>query len=133
MAIERQEAQGPKRLLCMFLIDENHHNEDKDPWPWGGEYICNFRFLTERTFFVKLIKTFLCLGEPIFRNGEFVGSLTTASYGFTLRKHIGIGYVKHPEGETVSSKFVKEGNYEIEIGGQRYPATVSVKIIIYYI
>ena len=36
MAIERQEAQGPKRLLCMFLIDENHHNEDKDPWPWGG-------------------------------------------------------------------------------------------------
>ena len=69
------------------------------------------------------------LGEPIFRNGEFVGSLTTASYGFTLRKQIGIGYVKHPEGETVSSKFVKEGNYEIEIGGQRYPATVSTKII----
>ena len=59
--------------------------------------------------------------------------MTTASYGFTLRKHIGIGYVKHPEGETVSSKFVKEGNYEIEIGGQRYPATVSVKIIIYLI
>ena len=98
IAIERQEAIGPKRLLCMFLIDENHHDEDKDPWPWGG--------------------------EPIFRNGEFVGTLTTASYGFTLRKQIGIGYVKHPEGETVSTKFVKDGNYEIEIAGKRYPATV---------
>ena len=51
MAIERQEAQGPKRLLCMFLIDENHHNEDKDPWPWGGEYTYNFRFPIKRTFF----------------------------------------------------------------------------------
>ena len=85
----------------MFLIDETKHNVDKDPWPWGG--------------------------EPIFRNGEFAGSLTTASFGYTHRKHIGIGYINHPDGK-MSNKYIKEGSYEIEIGGKRFPATVSIKL-----
>ena len=62
--------------------------------------------------------------EPIWRDGEMVGAITSAMYGHTLGRSIGLGYVAHPGG--VTPELVKAGAYEIEIAGERYPASVSL-------
>ena len=62
--------------------------------------------------------------EPIWRDGEMVGAITSAMYGHTLGRSIGLGYVALPGG--VTSDMVKAGAYEIEIAGERYPAGVSL-------
>lgn len=40
----------------------NDHDHETDIWPWGG--------------------------EPIYRNGEHVGTTTTTGYGFTFKKQV---------------------------------------------
>ncbi|MCH7943056.1 MAG: FAD-dependent oxidoreductase [Proteobacteria bacterium] len=62
--------------------------------------------------------------EPIWRDGEMVGAITSAMFGHTLGRSIGLGYVSHPGG--VTAEVVKAGTYEIEIAGVRYPASVSL-------
>ena len=48
----------------------------------------------------------------------------------SLNKHIGLGYVTNPNDkggfDVTTSKYVKSGNYEIEIAGMRYQIIVSV-------
>ena len=63
--------------------------------------------------------------EPIRRDGEIVGYLTSGNYGHTLGAAIGLGYVSHPDG--VTADFVDAGRYEIEIAGERHPATASLR------
>lgn len=68
----------------------------------------------------------LLLGdEPIYRDGEMVGRTTSGSFGHTFGRSIAIGYVQNQQG--VDSVYVESGNYEIEIGSERWPATVSLK------
>ena len=45
-------------------------------------------------------------------------------YGHTVGRALGMGYVNHPGG--VTSEFVKEGTYEIEVAGVRYSAEASL-------
>lgn len=59
--------------------------------------------------------------EPIYRNGQAVGYTTSGSYGHTVGGAIGMGYVKNDAG--VTAEFIKSGRYEIDISGERYPAT----------
>lgn len=40
------------------------HDDEIDPWPWGG--------------------------EPIYRDGKFVGVTTTTSYAYTLKKIVSL-------------------------------------------
>jgi pyruvate dehydrogenase phosphatase regulatory subunit len=40
----------------------NDHCHETDLWPWGG--------------------------EPIYRNGKYVGMCTTTGYGFTFKKQV---------------------------------------------
>ena len=84
----------------MLLLDPVEHATDLDPWPWGG--------------------------ESIYRNDELCGTVTTASFGFSLGKHIALGFVqdKDEQGEArfIGQDFVKSGDFEVEIAGMRYPA-----------
>ena len=79
---------------------------ETDPWPWGG--------------------------EPIYNNGEFVGTITTCSFGFSLQKHVGLGYVTNPDSENegvfdnTTPKQIKLGNYQIEIAGRRFEMKVRL-------
>ena len=59
--------------------------------------------------------------ETIFRNGERVGWLSSAGYGYTLRKFIGYGYVRDPE-HGVDAEHVLSGSYELEVATERVPA-----------
>ena len=45
-------------------------------------------------------------------------------YGPTVGRAPGMGYVHTPGG--VTPEFVKEGTYEIEVAGVRYPANASL-------
>jgi len=63
--------------------------------------------------------------QPIYRNGQRVGHLDSAGYGHTLGGAVGLGYVNHDEG--VTADFIKDGRFEIEIGGQRHPAKASLR------
>jgi len=100
-ALQAQVDHGVRKLFVMLLLDPMEHSSDLDPWPWGG--------------------------ESIYRNDEFCGTVTTASYGFSLGKQICLGFVQDfsgSDGEAVAvcQDFVKSGEFEVEVFGVRYPA-----------
>lgn len=70
-------------------------------------------------------ETVLLGRETIYRNGERVGWLSSGGFGYTIDKPIGYGYVRHPSG--VSEDFVLSGRYELDVGMERVPCTVSLK------
>lgn len=63
--------------------------------------------------------------EPIWRNDELVGHITSGAYGHTLGACIGLGYVRMDHG--VKSEDLLEGRYEIEVAGVRVATDVSLK------
>jgi glycine cleavage system T protein len=64
--------------------------------------------------------------EPIYRDGELVGHLTSAAYGYTLGRTVALGYVTAPTAGLGTSWFTS-GSYQIEIAAQRIPAQVSLR------
>ena len=62
--------------------------------------------------------------EPILRDGQLVGYLSSGSYGHTLGGAVGLGYVPC-KGETVAD--VLASTYEIDVAGVRVKATPSMK------
>ena len=64
--------------------------------------------------------------EPILRDGELVGHLTSGNYGHTIGAAIGLGYVPCKD-ETVSD--ILASNYEIDVAGSKIRADVAIKPI----
>jgi 4-methylaminobutanoate oxidase (formaldehyde-forming) len=64
-------------------------------------------------------------GEPLYRDGRLVGYTTSGAYGHSVGGAIALGYVKHAEG--VTTEFIQSGHYEINLAGQRYPATAYLR------
>jgi len=60
--------------------------------------------------------------EPVYRDGEIVGYITSAMYGHTVGAAIGMAYV---DGVKVADD-LKSGHFEIEVAGVRVPATPSL-------
>ena len=63
--------------------------------------------------------------EPIYRNGDLVGDVTSAAYGHTLGAALGLGYVNHPQAG--DRDFILAGDYEIEVAGERVAAVASLR------
>ena len=63
--------------------------------------------------------------EPILKDGEVVGYLASGGYGHHLGAAIGLGYVPRAPGATDADLLASR--YEIEVAGQRIPATASLK------
>ncbi len=63
--------------------------------------------------------------EPIWRDGEIVGDITSGMFGHKLGKSLGMGYVENDGG--VDADFINSGTYEIEIACERFPATASLR------
>ena len=61
--------------------------------------------------------------ETIYRNGERVGWLSSAGWGYTLESNIGYGYVRRAEG--VSDDFLWSGTYELEVASERVPCQIA--------
>jgi len=62
--------------------------------------------------------------EPILRDGEIVGYLSSGNYGHTLGGAVGLGYVPCA-GQSAAE--VLASTYEIDVMGTRVPAQVSLK------
>ena len=60
--------------------------------------------------------------ESILRNGQRVGYLTSAGYGYTIGKAIGLGYVRWPDG--VSDAILDDGRYTLEVACKQVPCTL---------
>ncbi len=94
-AIEKQRGAGiqPKRFICLALQD------------------------------TSATAPLMYHEEPIYRNGELVGSTTSGAWGHRVGKSLGLGYVKNSEG--VSREWLASGTWEVEIAWKRHPATVQ--------
>lgn len=64
--------------------------------------------------------------EPIWRDGELVGRMTSGMFGHTIGKPLGMGYVEN-HGQIVDAAFVNSGHYEVEVAGERVAAQVSLR------
>ncbi len=63
--------------------------------------------------------------EPIWRDNEIIGFITSGMFGHTLGAAIGLGYVNHADG--VTPEYIQSGRYEIEVAGRRIPARASLR------
>lgn len=79
----------------------------------------------------KIMATFTCDGdvilsgrETIYRNGERCGWLSSAGFGHTLGKSIGMGYVRSDE--AIDKEHVLSGDYELEVATRRVKAEVTL-------
>ncbi len=61
--------------------------------------------------------------EPIFRDGELVGSTTSGAWGHRVNKSLGMGYVRCEEG--VTKDWIDSAKWEVEIAWKRYQAKVQ--------
>lgn len=59
-ALLQQRDEGVKRMYVQLILQD--HDPDLDLWCWGG--------------------------EPIYRDGEYVGATTTTGYGYTFKKQV---------------------------------------------
>ncbi|KAJ8959312.1 hypothetical protein NQ318_021998 [Aromia moschata] len=89
--------------MYLQLILEDHCHET-DLWPWGG--------------------------EPIYRNGKYVGMTTTTGYGYTFKKQVCLGFVENIDEkgmrQKVTNEFVTSGDYEVDIAGIRFHAKANI-------
>lgn len=60
-ALLQQRNEGVKRMYVQLILQD--HDPDLDLWCWGG--------------------------EPIYRDGQYVGATTTTGYGYTFKKQVG--------------------------------------------
>ncbi|KAK3757648.1 hypothetical protein RRG08_000161 [Elysia crispata] len=105
-ALLKQRREGVGQRFTQLILDD--FDVHQDLWPWGG--------------------------EPIYRNGNFVGFSTTCGYGFTLEKMVCLGFVgeRDANGKLVMQKNIndwvmdKGAKYEVDIAGVRFPARPGI-------
>ena len=70
-------------------------------------------------------KPLLYHNEPIWRNNQIVGCISSGMFGYTLGAAIGMGYITHDE--IITSDYINAGTYEVEVAGERIPARASLR------
>ena len=66
-------------------------------------------------------------GELILRDGAVAGQVTSAAWGETTGSCVGLAYLRAADKGVVSVDWVKNGRYEVNVGGQLHPISVSVR------
>ena len=64
--------------------------------------------------------------EPILRDGWIVGRITSAAFGHTIGRPIGLGYVTRDDGP-VTGDWLAAGRMELEVALERLPAAASLR------
>jgi len=68
-------------------------------------------------------------GELIRRNGAVAGQVTSAAWGATVGSCVGLAYVRSPDGDVVSPQWINAGAYTVDVAGDSYPISVSLRPI----
>jgi 4-methylaminobutanoate oxidase (formaldehyde-forming) len=107
-AVEKARAGGPRRRLVSVVVGgaaggpaRDTDRQERGPMLWGGELLL--------------------------RDGAPVGQLTSAAWGEAVARPVGLGYVRHPAGDVVTPESLRTGRYQVNVGGDRYPAVVSLR------
>ncbi|HEY2275158.1 MAG TPA: FAD-dependent oxidoreductase [Steroidobacteraceae bacterium] len=104
-------------------------------WDKGGGFLGREALLEQRARGVQRRLVALALehadpllyhNEPIWRDGELVGKVSSGMFGHTVGRPLGLGYVAN-RGELVSDEWINSGRYEIEVAAERVPARVSLR------
>jgi 4-methylaminobutanoate oxidase (formaldehyde-forming) len=66
-------------------------------------------------------------GELVLRDGVAAGQVTSAAWGAALGATAGLAYVWDPAGDAVPPEFVRTGSYQVNVGGDIRPVTVSLR------
>lgn len=66
--------------------------------------------------------------ETIYRDGERVGWLSSAGFGYTVGRYLGYGYVRNPAG--VDEDYLLGGQYELEVAGQRVAVEIALEAFV---
>lgn len=74
---------------------------------------------------VEGIPPHLYHNEPILRDGQIVGSVTSGAYGHRIGASLGMGYVTREGG--VSADWLEGGTWEVEIAWKRYPVQLQLR------
>nr|WP_277348867.1 glycine cleavage T C-terminal barrel domain-containing protein [Sneathiella limimaris] len=61
--------------------------------------------------------------EPIVRDGEYVGYISSGAYSHVYGASIGMGYVR---GDNLDREKILSSTFELEIAGKRYPVEASL-------
>jgi len=64
--------------------------------------------------------------EPVWRDGALVGRISSAMFGHTVGRSVGLGYVRREDGP-VTAEWLAAGLYEIEIANERFAAGTSFR------
>ncbi len=69
--------------------------------------------------------------EPVLRDGEVVGYVRAASYGWTLGAAVGLAYVSTVStasaGDPVTGEWLSGGRWQVDIAGDRHDVQVSLR------
>ncbi len=80
-------------------------------------------------FSVDAPEAMLWGGELVLRDGAVAGQVTSAAWGETIGACVGLAYVRSTDNAVVNADWVKAGSYEVNVGGQRYPISLSLRPI----
>jgi 4-methylaminobutanoate oxidase (formaldehyde-forming) len=89
----------------------------KDSASWQGKRMVQF--------LLQDPETMLYHHEPIMRDGQMVGHLTSGNYGHTLGGSVGLGYVYDNDGVTM--EMMEGATWAIDVGGDLIPAKASLR------
>ncbi len=66
-------------------------------------------------------------GELIMRDGVVAGQVTSAAWGETTGACVGLAYLRASDNSVINADWINTGHYEVNVGGQAYPVSVSLK------
>ncbi|WP_319452272.1 MULTISPECIES: FAD-dependent oxidoreductase [unclassified Mycobacterium] len=68
-------------------------------------------------------------GELVLRDGVVAGQVTSAAWGETMGGCVGLAYLRSSDDSPVTAQWIGAGEYQVNVGGTRYPITVTLKAI----
>jgi heterotetrameric sarcosine oxidase gamma subunit len=80
-------------------------------------------------FSVDAPEAMLWGGELVLRDGAVAGQVTSAAWGETVGGCVGLAYVRAADNSVIDADWVRAGDYQVNVGGERYPISVSLKPI----
>ena len=97
----------------------------------GREAVEKARTLGPRRRLVSIVAghpdTVMWGGELVLRDGVAAGQVTSAAWGEALGCSVGLAYIWDPAGEPVTADFARSGCYQVNVGGELHPATISLR------
>jgi glycine cleavage system aminomethyltransferase T len=66
-------------------------------------------------------------GELIMRDDAVAGQVTSAAWGATVGSCVGLAYLRATDGAVINAGWINDGTYEVNVGGQLYPVSVSLR------